>query len=347
RRDAEITLGIYRRVPVLVRHGDPAGNPWGVSFMTMFHMSNDSGLFRTRADLETEGWELCGNVFRRGEEAMLPLYEAKMVHHFDHRWATYDETGAIRDVTPAEHDDPHFVIQPRYWVPKPEVSSALAGRWNHDWLPGFRDICRSTDERTMVAGLLPRTAVGNKIPLQLAKVEFSWLLPTIQASFACDFSARQKLGGTTMNFFIAEQVPVIAPDSMAAPAIWARKTTADWIRHRVLELTYTAWDMEPFAHDLGDIGPPFRWDEGRRAGLRSELDGAFLHLYGIERDDADYILSTFPIVHRKDQARHGEHRTWRLAMEAYDAIAKAIATGEPFRSTLDPPPGDGPRHPSR
>jgi hypothetical protein len=105
--------------------------------------------------------------------------------------------------------------------------------------------------------------------------------------------------------------------------------------------------MEPFARDLGDGGPPFRWDNDRRAVLRSELDGAFFHLYGIERDDADYILSTFPIVHRNDQARHGEHRSWRLVMEAYDGIAKAIASGEPFRSRLDPPPGHGPRHPAR
>jgi len=329
---------------VLIRHGDPAGNPWGVSFMTMFHMSNDSGLFRSRAQLEAGGWELHGNVFRHGDETMLPLYEAKMIHHFDHRWATYDETGAIRDVTPAEHADPNFVVQPRYWVPAPEVDAALLDRWKHQWLVGFRDITNSTNERTMIAGLMPRVAVGNNLPLLLSSNPDAWALPGVLTSVVLDFPARLSVGGTHMNFFIAEQLAVAGPQPLASGPPWAGAAFLDWLRPPVLELTYTAWDMEPFARDLGDSGPPFRWDEERRAVLRAELDGAFFHLYGIERDDADYILSTFPIVHRNDQARHGEHRTRRLVMEAYDGIAKAIASGELFRSTLDPPPGHGPRH---
>src|SRR5690606_27293932 len=123
RRDAEITLGIYRRVPVLLREGDPNGTPWGISFMTMFHMSNASHLFRTRDQLEADGWHLEGNVFVRGEQRYLPLYEAKMVHHYDHRWATYEADGSIRDVTQAEKADPNFVVLPRYWVPEHDVPS--------------------------------------------------------------------------------------------------------------------------------------------------------------------------------------------------------------------------------
>jgi hypothetical protein len=46
---------------------------------------------------------------------MLPLHEAKMIHHFDHRWATYDGTD-IRDTTLAEKQDPNFATLPRYWV---------------------------------------------------------------------------------------------------------------------------------------------------------------------------------------------------------------------------------------
>ncbi|GGZ70957.1 hypothetical protein ACFOOM_03890 [Streptomyces echinoruber] len=90
RRDAEITLGIYRRVPVLIREGDPDGNPWGLSFMRMFDMSSDSYLFRTQEELSAEGWTLNGNVFERDGERYLPLYEAKMLHHFDHRLGTYE-----------------------------------------------------------------------------------------------------------------------------------------------------------------------------------------------------------------------------------------------------------------
>ena len=100
--------------------------------------------------------------------------------------------------------------------------------------------------------------------------------------------------------------------------------------------------MEAFADDLGDDGPPFKWDEERRALLRAELDAAYFHLYGIEAGDADYILDTFPIVKRKDEQRYGEYRTKRLILEIYDAMAKAIKTGEPYQTILDPPPGQGP-----
>ncbi|MEK8170881.1 hypothetical protein NKH77_18980 [Streptomyces sp. M19] len=96
RRDAEITLGIYRRVPVLRREPDADGkggtDPWGLTFMRMFDMSNDSHLFRGKAELEGEGWKLRGNIFTHPSDGRryLPLYEAKMLHHFDHRLGTYE-----------------------------------------------------------------------------------------------------------------------------------------------------------------------------------------------------------------------------------------------------------------
>lgn len=108
----------------------------------------------------------------------------------------------------------------------------------------------------------------------------------------------------------------------------------------MLELTYTAWDLKGFASDLGYDGPPFRWDPSRRELLRVELDAAFFRLYGIERDDVDYIMETFPIVRRKDEAAHGEYRTKRLILECYDALAEATATGTEYQTILDPPPAD-------
>lgn len=84
RRNAEITLSVYRKVQVLWRD-EPRDNPWNLSFQAMLHMANHSGLFRERDTLEAEGRVLDGNIFVRGDERMLPLVEAKMVHHFDHR----------------------------------------------------------------------------------------------------------------------------------------------------------------------------------------------------------------------------------------------------------------------
>ena len=103
---------------------------------------------------------------------------------------------------------------------------------------------------------------------------------------------------------------------------------------------YTAWDLEAFGRDCGYAGPPFRWDEARRFLLRCELDAAFFHLYGITRDDAAYILDTFPIVKRKDLATHGDYRTQRTILEIYDALSEATRTGQPYQTRLDPPPAD-------
>ena len=101
----------------------------------MFHMTNDSSLFRTREQLEADGWTLDGNVFRRGNDVYLPLYEAKLFHHFDHRWATHDGLDT-RDLTSTEKGNPEAFALPRYWVPADEVAARLADKWRHGWLLG-------------------------------------------------------------------------------------------------------------------------------------------------------------------------------------------------------------------
>jgi len=103
---------------------------------------------------------------------------------------------------------------------------------------------------------------------------------------------------------------------------------------------YTAWDLASFAADMGWSGPPYRWDDQRRFVLRCELDAAFFHLYGIERDDVDHIMETFPIVKRNDEKRYGEYRTKRVILEIYDEMAQAMRTGKPFQTRLDPLPAD-------
>lgn len=341
KRDAELTKSIYRRVPVLIKEGPPEENPWGISFLRMFDMSNDSHLFHTREQLEADGWTLEGNVFAKGDDEYLPLYEAKMLHHFDHRWATYEGT-ETRDVTLAEKRDPDFLVLPRYWVEWREVENRLADRWNRDWLLGWRDICRSTDERTSIPSVYARNGTGG-INLMIAQDSFQ-LLPFLLAnmtSYALDFVTRQKVGGTHLNYMPLKQITFLTPLTYASPLLWsANNDTGKWLLQRILELTYTAWDIESFARDCGYSGPPFRWNEERRFLLRCELDAAYFHLYGIERDDVDYIMETFPIVKRKDEAAHGEYRTKRVILEIYDAMTEAIKTDQPYQTLLDPPPAD-------
>ena len=361
--DAELTKYIYRRVPVLVKEATdttPEENPWNFSGQLMFMMNTASHLFRTREQLEKDGWKLRGNVFERGAEKYLPLYEAKMVHHYDHRWATYEGLDT-RDMTDAERADPSAVAMPRYWVQQADVEGRLEGRWSHEWLLGWRDITNTTNERTVISGVMPKSAVGNKIPLMLcaslgARAAVS--LGACLASFGFDFPSRQKIGGTTLNFFIYEQLPVLPPKAFGerlGHALWM-----DWIAPRVLELSATADDMSLFSRDLwpeGD-GAVFRYDPERRFEIRCELDAAFFHLYlgtaddwrakaspellkarPTPRDAVAYIMETFPIVKKKDIAAHGVYRTKERILALYDQLQLCLTTNTPFVSALTPPPG--------
>ncbi|MGC5031093.1 Eco57I restriction-modification methylase domain-containing protein [Micromonospora sp. DT229] len=348
RRDAEITLGIYRRVPILIKEGDPSGNPWGVSFMQgLFNMTSDSHLFRTREELESDSWTLTGNVFTKGAAKMLPLYEAKMLHHYDHRWATYDDGEVIRDCTVPEKESHSTVVAPRYWVAESEVEAQLARKsWNRRWLMGWRDICRATDERTAINAVVPMVAIGHTYPLAfLGPVIFSDLLCSAIAAFAFDYVARQKISGTHLTFGCMMQLPMFRPEQLMSHR--------SFITPRVVELAYSSHDMSDFARDLGDVGAPFKWNEERRATIRAELDALFFHLYGICRNDAIYIMETFLIVKRKDEAKYGTYRTKDLILSEYDRMAFAgvslttpLVEGDNYASTLCPSPGHGPRHPA-
>lgn len=368
RHDADITLAIYRRVPVLWRE-EPEENPWGITFMAMFHMANDSRLFQTYEDLKSAGWTLTGNIFAKDGKRMLPLYEAKMIHYFDHRYGTYKgqtqaeaNMGTLPHPFPGEKADPTYVVVPRYWVaefsPLNEekstrdeyvydagVTSRLGARqWQRDWLLGWRDIARSSDERTLIASTIPRTATPDGTLLMLPAQGSTASLTANLGSFVLDFIARQKSSGTHLKYFLVKQLPILPPERYGQPASWLPGSAlAEWIEHRVLELSYTAWDMESFAHDLGDARPPFVWDEKRRFAIRAELDAAYFHLYGVDRNDVDYIMDSFGAFQRNDPDRFT--RSKALILEIYDQMTDAIAAGKPYQTILTPPPGHGPRHP--
>lgn len=244
---------------------------------------------------------------------MLPLYEGKMIHHYDHRWATYEADGSTRDVTLEEKQDPDFMVMPRYWVREEVVNDRLADKWDHDWLLGWRDICRSTDERTMIAGQLPTNPVGHTLPIALFSGDAA-LLQAVWSSFAFDYVARQKVGGTHMTYGYLMQLPVLLPTFTARGLI-----TKSWITLRS-EWLQSSNSWQNFED---------------RFTCRAEVDAAMFLLYGVERDDVDYIMDTFPIVKRKDEAQFGEYLTKRLILEIYDQLAKAEQTGVSYESPID------------
>lgn len=414
--DAELTKKIYRAAPVLIEEArsdeegqdsTPAKNPWGIRFMRMLDMANDSHLFLGESS---------------GDR--LPLYEAKMVHQFDHRWATYEINRTdSRDCELTEKEDPEYSPLPRYWVEQREVLARIANvprgvantwlardgdklitemglwiighlratvgdsqapeqaqklnpelaraalkaktRWDRAkadaetmpipdtlleelgkvrgaenlqflldewmeilsprWLIGWRDICRSTDERTVIASVVPRVAVGHTMPLILANQPASYsaaLLGNLD-SLALDYAARQKVGGTHLTYGFLKQFPIFSPEHYT-------ESDLAFIVPRLLELTYTAHDLKPWAEDVGYSGPPFGWDINRRALLRAELDAWYAKAYGLNRDELRYILDpadvmgadypseTFRVLRNNEIRAFGEYRTRRLVLEAWD-----------------------------
>jgi hypothetical protein len=390
----------------------------------------------------------------------LPLYEAKMVHQFDHRWATYENDKDARDVTLEEKQNPSFVVQPRYWVreevvestipkyPEPlgvalqlkhvasiqrvlcfwlagyhlnrnnkleasrfldngvvygvdkavakffvgmsseeyvaqmerdfplsdedvrrietelhspeSIATKLVARFSPKWFLGWRDVTNTTNERTLIANTVPRTAVGHKFMLLFSRASTKERLCFLGNldSVVLDYVARQKMGGTSMSYFIVRQLPVLPPSSYnpSLPFITndSKFDLKDWLYARTL------------ARDCGYDGPPFHWDPGRRFEMRCELDAAFFHLYlpsqssgdwqpaanedekqlatlkqhfPTPRDAVAYILDQFPITKKKDEEAHGRYKTRDRILEIYDAMLEAQRSVRPFQSSLNPPPG--------
>ena len=347
RRDADINLAIYRRAGVLLQEGGPDGNPWGLRFLRMFDMTNDSALFRTRAELASAGWRMEAGRFEKDELVMLPLYEAKMLHHFDHRFGTYEgqseaqaNQGKLPELDDIAHSDPLRVTLSRYWVLESELVGRLDDTWDRHWLLGWRDVTGAEKIRTVIACLIPRSAVGNSFPLMMPSPD-PQLVASLYANLSSipfDYCARQKGGGVHLNYFALRQLPALRPEAYGTLAQWEPSIRIrDWLLPRVLELTYTAWNLKPFAEDCDDDGPPFIWDPERRLTLRCEIDAAFFHLYGVSRDDTAYILDTFPVLARSEERAHGEYRTKRVVLEIYDALAVAAARGVPYDSPLGLP----------
>ena len=329
RRDADITRGIYERHPVLVdRSTGPERRAWPVRYRQgLFHSLNDSDLFKSAAQLDADGhYPVQGNSWKRGDELHLPLYEGKMVQAFDHRAASIANRAGnlFRPGQPdrtldEEYRDPDFSPRPRYWVSQQE-SDAIRGL---HYILAFKEITASTNVRTMIASLVPHAGCLDTLPVllphddSLNASDIACILANLN-SFGFDYVTRQKVQSTHIKLYMLEQLPVIAPADYDRP--FGSTTARALVRDHVLRLTYTAHDLAPFARDLGYDGPPFRWDEEQRRHLRARLDALYFHLYGLSRDDACYILSTFPIIRREDEAQFGRYRTRDLILAYMHAL---------------------------
>ena len=475
--DAELAKAIYRRVPVLWRERNnnrPEQNLWGMKFAQgLFNMASDSHHFRTSTELKADGYRLEGNVFIGDFDRYLPLYEAKMIHQFDHRWATYENAEDARNVTHDEKCLSEFVVQPRYWIreeivkstipqfpvplamalliqdipsirrilciwiagyflnrgekekaaialdkavlqqlakplanyfvgrpadeyapemdhvfplskddvdrilrelsePEP-VTRELLEQFSPKWFLGWRDITNATNERTLISSAVARVAVGHKFMLMFPKGggEERLLLLCNNNSIILDYIARQKIGGTSMSYFIIRQLPVLSPSTYDFKAPFVNRNSDNDFRHwllpRIIELVYTSNDLAPLARDCGYEGSPFLWDDDRRFEIRCELDAAFFHLYMpseptgewriVESETNDqlatlrrhfpaprhavaYVYDQFRIMREKDEKYYSRFRTKERVLEIYDAMLESQQNAMPYQTSLNPPPGE-------
>jgi len=227
-----------------------------------------------------------------------------------------------------EYEDFEFDVLPRYWVDQSHVNQAInAFKWKYKWLLAWRDIANAKVERTITFSVIPWSGVGDTASLIFADHPVN-LIACLLANFnslILDYCARQIVGGTHLTYGYLKQLPILPPSAYDEAAL-------AFIVPRVLELTYTSHSMAPFARDLGYEGPPFAWDEDRRAQLRAELDAWYALAYGLSRDELRYVLDpkdvmgedypseTFRVLQKHEIARHGEYRTRRLVLAAYDAL---------------------------
>lgn len=276
--------------------------------------------------------ELTGGSLRQPKR-FVPLYEAKMISFFDHRAAGYGARGDDRGyrVLPetelAQHQNPAFEVEPFYWVSKAELEERLSSRTENNWLVGFKDVTSATNERTAIFSITPRVAVGHNMPLVFSKLspqKVAGLYASLN-SVVCDYMARLKVAGLHLTFGYLKQFAVIPPSFYSSKRL-------EFVIPRVLELTYTSHSLAPFARDLGYDGSPFAWDDDRRADLRADLDAFYARAYGLTRDELRFILEpadvkgpdypseTFRVLKEKEIRQHGEYRTRRLVLEAWDRM---------------------------
>ena len=325
-RDIDVTTRIYGDWPLF---GEKIDDTWNVKFRSELHMTNDSYLFKSAP-------------------TDCPLYEGKMIWHFDS----------------------HFE-SPRYWLDRDEVEEALGqNAWeSKHYRVGFRNIAASTNERTLICGVAPPSFHGNSLLTVTPKnrqwkgpneSEMLWIA-SILSSICVDFVIRQKVSAN-INYFFIESLPVprgkiqnTVWNAIIARAIrlfccdkdfarlWEKLFSTDWqspdfwypesvpidsygpaheqeIRRRMRDearnLTLE-WGPHCGVHDR----LPDRRDTDDRAQLRAEIDGYVAHLYRLSRDDFAYILDTFPVLKKKEKKAFGEFMSKRKCLEEYDRIA--------------------------
>jgi len=358
--DAEINIYLYKKNETLYSENLNSSNSHKYKTTRIFDINKQREDFLTREELLEKGGVEVNEYIILKNIKFIRLYEGKVFSIYDHRNAvpgTREEvgirTGNAYPVSDSQHKNADFFIPTVLYIEESKLDSWSNGKLTRKYIHASMDITSALNHRTFIGAILPDVATDYSVRIGIYEnhnARHAACLLSLQNSFCYDYLIRQKLQGLHLSDYITYQVVV--------PAKTTLTKISSFIIARILELSYSSWDLKDFANECNYNGPPFRWDEDRRFLLLCELDATFFHLYlgtteewheqgtaelleafPNPRDAAHYIMETFPIVKRKDEEKFGRFRTKETILEIYDEMAEAMQSGEAYQTRLDPPPG--------
>lgn len=348
REYAEVARVLCGRNPTL---GSAIGeDAWAPRFQQgTFNMASASAMFRTEADLKSEGYSVSGLAASKpGAPEFVPLFDAKMARQWEWRAAGLGFSGnQFRKVskdasTPDQLKDSDFVPAFAYWVPR-NIAEHRLGEWAHPWLLGFKDVTGVTSTRLSAFTFVPRMGIGHVFPLLRVQggahghaFMAAWL-----NSLVVEWFLRQRMHGLHLTWHLLSQVPVPTRRSVFSACPWDRAMDcARWVAPRVAELVATSRYLAPLGEALTGVARSYGYEEERRFMLRAELDAAMFVLAGLQSSDATFVVESLDKIKTRDLQTYGSYRTSDCVLAILDELHEAAQGGAPYRTRLQPPPGE-------
>ena len=225
----------------------------------------------------------------RSEKGCLPVIEGRMVQ--PHRlgcksYVSGEGRSAVWNNLPPGQSR----VAPQFWLPL-SAASAEATRRSQRMRVGFCDITGQTNERSMMAALIPPDVIcGNKVPTisfpndQSDDRLFLWL--AIVNSLPFDWLLR-RIVTTSVNYFVLLSLRLPDLDINSLPA------------QRLIGIARRLYELDQSANSSSENA----W---RIAELRCEADVLTARAYGCCEDDLRLILRDFPLLDRGQPAIRGE-----------------------------------------
>ncbi|MFN8019303.1 MAG: hypothetical protein U0P45_14455, partial [Acidimicrobiales bacterium] len=260
------------------------------------------------------------------DQSGLPVYEGRMIDHFDHR-AKHYVSGHGNSAKWDAHgfDDPDKAIVPQWRIARRDIPGKLGDRCDH-YRIGFGDVANPRNERSFVAALIPPGAIcGHKVPTIDFGEEWQYLpWLAVANSFTMDWLTRSRLSSPSLSFTVMDNLPFPRWDRDHA--------LVDRLAPLVLRLTCTSSEMAEYWNSMskygwcepapeGSVPTAALVDPAERATTRAEIDAIVAkHVYELTREELAYVLDQFPVLERRDRKAHGTYATKDRILDWYDRV---------------------------